>query len=90
MFRSAQFLVVLLALGLAATASAQGERGVITGIISDAQGGVLPGVAVTVRNVDTGFTLTDVTGARVSSASERCHWAGTSSKRNWSGSPPPR
>jgi hypothetical protein len=61
MFRSAQFLVVLLALGLAATASAQGERGVITGVVSDAQGGVLPGVAVSVRNVDTGFTLTDVT-----------------------------
>ena len=65
MLRSCPFLVILpllCALSLAATASAQGERGVITGIVSDAQGGVLPGVAVSVRNVDTGFTLTDVTG----------------------------
>ena len=61
--RSCQLLVLLLALGLAATASAQGERGVITGTVTDAQGGVLPGVAITVRNVDTGFTQTDVTGA---------------------------
>src|SRR5258705_1956931 len=63
MRRTFQFLVLLLVLGLAATASAQGERGVIAGIVSDAQGGVLPGVAVSVRNVDTGFTLTDVTGS---------------------------
>ena len=55
-------LVLLLTLGVAATAMAQGERGVITGTVADAQGGVLPGVAITVRNVDTGFTQTDVTG----------------------------
>ena len=59
--RTCQLLVLLLTLGLAATASAQGERGVITGTVADAQGGVLPGVTVTVRNVDTGFTQTDVT-----------------------------
>jgi hypothetical protein len=29
-------------------------RGVITGIVTDAQGGVLPGVTITVRNADTG------------------------------------
>ena len=63
MLRSCPLVVLVLALGLAATASAQGERGVITGIVSDAQGGVLPGVAVSVRNVDTGFTMSDVTGA---------------------------
>lgn len=62
MFRFRHFLLLLLVLGFAATAAAQGERGVITGIVSDAQGGVLPGVAVSIRNVDTGFTLTDVTG----------------------------
>ena len=33
----------------------------IVGTVADAQGGVLPGVAITVRNVDTGFTQTDVT-----------------------------
>src|SRR5205814_3038370 len=65
MFRTRRIPVILavliLALGFAATASAQGERGVITGVVSDSQGGVLPGVAVTIRNVDTGFTLSDVT-----------------------------
>ena len=61
--RTCQLLVLLLALGVATTASAQGERGVIIGTVADAQGGVLPGVAITVRNVDTGFTQTDVTSA---------------------------
>src|SRR5712691_6241593 len=56
-------LVLLLTLGLAATAAAQGERGVITGTVADAQGGVLPGVTITVRNVDTGFTQNAVTEA---------------------------
>src|SRR6266550_7770545 len=59
--RICQLLALLLTLGMAATAVAQGERGVITGTVADAQGGVLPGVTVTVRNVDTGFTQTDVT-----------------------------
>ena len=59
--RICQLLVLLLALGLAASASAQGERGVITGTVADPQGGVLPGVTMTVRNVDTGFTQTAVT-----------------------------
>ncbi len=59
--RTCQLLVLLLALGLAATAAAQGERGVIAGTIADAQGGVLPGVTVTARNIDTGFTQTAVT-----------------------------
>jgi carboxypeptidase family protein/TonB-dependent receptor-like protein len=63
MFRSSQFLVVLLALGLAATASAQGERGVIGGTVADAQGGVLPGVTVTARNINTGVTQSVVTEA---------------------------
>ena len=40
----------------AAPAMAQTTNGVISGIISDAQGGVLPGVTVTARNVDTGVT----------------------------------
>ena len=59
--RTCQLLVLLLALGVATTAAAQGERGVIIGTVADAQGGVLPGVSITVRNVDTGFTQTDVT-----------------------------
>src|SRR5262245_11635594 len=54
-------LALLLTLGLSAPAAAQGERGVIGGTVTDAQGGVLPGVTVTARNVDTGFTQTQVT-----------------------------
>jgi len=44
-------------------AMAQTTNGVISGIISDAQGGVLPGVTVTGRNPDTGLTRTVVTEA---------------------------
>jgi hypothetical protein len=39
---------------------------------------VLPGVAITVRNVDTGFTQTDVRGADGQYRFGRCRWAGTS------------
>src|SRR6185503_8182776 len=45
---------------MAAPAMAQTTNGVIAGIISDAQGGVLPGVTVTARNVDTG-AMRDIT-----------------------------
>src|SRR5207244_11244191 len=58
-----RMLVLLLTLGLAASAAAQGERGVIGGTVADAQGGVLPGVTVTARNINTGFTQTTVTEA---------------------------
>ena len=46
---------------VAAPAAAQTTNGVIAGMVSDAQGGVLPGVTVTVRNTETGFTRTAVT-----------------------------
>ena len=66
-FRSQQgawaVLALLLTLGLAAPAAAQGERGIIGGTVSDAQGGVLPGVTVTARNINTGFTQNVVTEA---------------------------
>jgi len=42
-------------------AAAQTTNGVISGIASDAQGGVLPGVTVTARNAETGLTRTVVT-----------------------------
>ena len=54
-------LVFAFACGLATPAMAQTTNGVISGIINDAQGGVLPGVTVTGRNVDTGATRTIVT-----------------------------
>jgi hypothetical protein len=49
------------AIFFAPAAAAQTTNGVIAGIVSDAQGGVLPGVAVTIRNADTGFTRAVVT-----------------------------
>jgi hypothetical protein len=55
-------LVVGLTLGITTSSTAQTTTGVIAGIITDAQGGVLPGVAVTARNADTGVTRTDTTG----------------------------
>ena len=62
-YRSAVLLLVSV-LGTAAPASAQGEAsGVVTGIITDAQGGVLPGVTVTLRNVESGTVRTAVTEA---------------------------
>jgi hypothetical protein len=42
------------------TASAQQQLGAIQGTITDATGGVLPGVTVTVTNLDTGVTRTTV------------------------------
>ena len=63
MLRRASIAALLLAVALdvAMSAMAQTTNGVITGTISDAQGGVLPGVTVTVRNTDTGLTRTIVT-----------------------------
>jgi hypothetical protein len=42
-------------------ADARTTNGVISGIVNDAQGGVLPGVTVTGRNIETGITRTVVT-----------------------------
>src|SRR3954471_7400345 len=62
MLRRVSIAALLLALAWMATpAMAQTTNGVIAGIVSDAQGGVLPGVTVTGRNVDTGASRTIVT-----------------------------
>ena len=60
-----QLAVLLLAsaLGSATLAAAQTTSGVIIGVITDAQGAVLPGVTLTLRNVETGFTRTAITEA---------------------------
>lgn len=55
-------LLLVSALGTAAVAAAQGEASaVVTGVITDAQGGVLPGVTVTLRNAETGTVRNTVT-----------------------------
>ena len=61
--RSLTALLCLLAVValIAAPVAAQTTNGVIAGIVADAQSGVLPGVTVTARNAETGFTRTVVT-----------------------------
>src|SRR5215813_13824387 len=63
--RVTQFTALILAiqLGLALPARAQVANAVVTGIVTDAQGGVLPGVTITVRNAESGVTRTIVTEA---------------------------
>ncbi|MBI3048070.1 MAG: TonB-dependent receptor [Acidobacteria bacterium] len=55
--------LVLASPGLVASAAAQGAGGVITGTVRDAQGGVLPGVTLTLRNVESGAVRTAVSEA---------------------------
>jgi len=62
-FAALVFLAALLSFGPATLAGAQTTNGAIAGIVSDAQGGVLPGVTLTLRNSDTGLTRTVVTEA---------------------------
>ena len=54
-------LLVALLLLPAGPAAAQDPRGSITGTVADSTGGVLPGVTVTVKNVETGVEQTVVT-----------------------------
>src|SRR3984893_16709967 len=59
-------LSALLSLSLAAPALAQSQaaNGAIEGTISDSSGGVLPGVTITITNVDTGTERTVVTNEK--------------------------
>ena len=59
-------LSALLSLSLAAPALAQsqGANGAIEGTVSDNSGGVLPGVTVTITNIDTGTERAVVTNER--------------------------
>ena len=61
-FRLCQVVMVALVVGMAASAAAQTTEAVIFGSVTDEQGLALPGVAVTVRNQNTGTTRTLVTG----------------------------
>src|SRR5438128_9179380 len=64
MFRGV--VAFLLVLSLVSLAGAQGQaiNGAIEGTVTDESGGVLPGVVVTVTNVDTGETRSVVTNDR--------------------------
>jgi predicted S18 family serine protease len=59
-------LSALLSLSLAAPALAQsqGANGAIEGTVSDSSGGVLPGVTVTITNIDTGTERAVVTNEK--------------------------
>ncbi len=57
----AALLVGLMGLGVVSSAFAQGAGASIEGVARDQQGGVLPGVTVTLRNQDSGVTRTSVT-----------------------------
>ena len=59
-------LMFLFVLSLASLAGAQGQavNGAIEGTVTDASGAVLPGVVVTVTNVDTGETRSVMTNDR--------------------------
>jgi len=61
------FTASMLSLGLAVPAGAQTTGGAIVGVVTDSQGGVLPGVTLTARNADTGLTRTAV-------HRHRCRW----------------
>jgi hypothetical protein len=68
---------LMLGVGFAAPAGAQTAGGAIVGIVTDAQGGVLPGVTLTVRNVETGVVRTTVTEADGRTAWRDCRRAAT-------------
>src|SRR6266850_8135090 len=55
--------VLLASLCLPVPAFAQVANAVVTGIVTDAQGGVLPGVTITVTNAESGVARTIVTEA---------------------------
>src|SRR2546430_9570361 len=62
--RAAKWFVVVVALAGAFARPAHAQNtGVIEGTITDEQGGVMPGVTVTLRNTETGVERTVITEA---------------------------
>jgi Carboxypeptidase regulatory-like domain len=60
-FGLTMLVVAALSAALAASAAAQETTGTITGVAADQTGGALPGVAVTIKNTDTGIARSVVT-----------------------------
>lgn len=54
-------LKTLLSVSLATTALAQGDRGTVTGTVSDPQGAIVPNATVQLRNSDTGSQFQTIT-----------------------------
>ena len=61
-----------------ASALAQTSFAALGGKVTDEQGGILPGVTIVVRQLDTNATRSGVTDARASSISRICRLAATS------------
>ena len=70
--------LIMAALVLAASPARAQQGGVIQGTVADAQGGVLPGVTLTLRNIDSGVVRTGSARPTASSASSACSPARTS------------
>jgi len=60
-FGLTMLVLATLSAALAASAAAQETTGTITGVAADQTGGALPGVAVTIKNTDTGIARSVVT-----------------------------
>src|SRR5215210_7677334 len=60
-FRAILLASALLCLTTATSALAQFDTGAVLGVVRDTSGGVLPGVTVTLLNVNTGISATKVT-----------------------------
>ena len=61
-FRILTVGALMLGVGLTSTAGAQTTGGAIAGVVADTQGGVLPGVTLTARNVESGQPSRKPTG----------------------------
>ena len=82
---------VLVLLALAAAAGAQVSSSVLQGVVTDAQGGVLPGVTVVITNVDTGLTReVSSDAAGFFRATARCRPVRIPSRSGWTASRPTR
>src|SRR5712691_3065048 len=58
LIRLSEALTVIIALSLAM--AAQIQNGQFTGVVMDPSGAVIPGAAITLRNLDTGLALTTI------------------------------
>jgi hypothetical protein len=77
--RTRVFAALLAFALLAIPAAAQEQSGAIQGTVKDAQGGVLPGVTVEVKNQATGAVQSTVSDAAGGTVSQRCRPDGMTS-----------